>query len=68
MKSNQVKEGVERAPHRSLLKACGYTDSEIKRPLIGIANSANTVIPGHVHLNTLATLPRPAYTWPAAPR
>lgn len=53
MKSNQVKEGIERAPHRSLLKACGYTDSEIKRPLIGIANSANTVIPGHVHLNTL---------------
>ncbi len=54
MKSHQVKQGVERAPHRALLKACGYTDSEIQRPLIGIANSANTVIPGHVHLNTLA--------------
>jgi dihydroxy-acid dehydratase len=54
MKSHQVKKGVERAPHRALLKACGYTDSEIQRPLIGIANSANTVIPGHVHLNTLA--------------
>jgi dihydroxy-acid dehydratase len=37
-----------------LLKACGYTQDEIDRPLIGIANSANTVIPGHVHLNTLS--------------
>ncbi|KJS29323.1 MAG: dihydroxy-acid dehydratase [Desulfatitalea sp. BRH_c12] len=54
MKSNQVKQGVERAPHRALLKACGYSDAEIRRPLIGIANSANTIIPGHVHLNTLA--------------
>lgn len=54
MKSDQVKQGIERAPHRSLLKACGYTDNEIRRPLIGVANSANTVIPGHVHLDTLA--------------
>jgi len=54
MKSDQVKKGVERAPHRALLKSCGYTTDEINRPLIGIANSANTVIPGHVHLNTLA--------------
>ncbi len=54
MKSDQVKQGVERAPHRALLKSCGYTQSEIDRPLIGIANSANTIIPGHVHLNTLA--------------
>ena len=54
MKSDQVKKGVERAPHRALLKSCGYTQEEIDRPLIGIANSANTIIPGHVHLNTLA--------------
>ncbi len=54
MKSDQVKKGIERAPHRALLKSCGYTQDEINRPLIGIANSANTVIPGHVHLNTLA--------------
>jgi dihydroxy-acid dehydratase len=54
MKSNQVKIGVERAPHRALLKSCGYSQEEIDRPLIGIANSANTIIPGHVHLNTLA--------------
>ncbi|MEJ2040391.1 MAG: dihydroxy-acid dehydratase, partial [Desulfosarcinaceae bacterium] len=53
MQSDNVKKGVERAPHRSLLKACGYTQTEIDRPLVGIANAANTVIPGHVHLNTL---------------
>lgn len=53
MKSTSVKQGIERAPHRALLKACGFTDSEIQKPLIGIANSANAVIPGHVHLNTI---------------
>ena len=54
MKSDNAKKGIERAPHRSLFKAMGYTDSEIKRPLIGIANSANSVIPGHVHLDKIA--------------
>jgi dihydroxy-acid dehydratase len=54
MKSDLVKKGVERAPHRALLKACGYGDEEIERPLIGIANSVNSIIPGHVHLDTLA--------------
>jgi len=53
MKSDSVKKGVERAPHRSLFKAIGYTDAEIKRPLIGIANSANQIIPGHSHLNQI---------------
>jgi dihydroxy-acid dehydratase len=53
MKSDKVKTGIERAPHRSLFKAIGYTDVEIQRPLIGIANAVNTVIPGHVHLGTL---------------
>ncbi|MDJ0722892.1 MAG: dihydroxy-acid dehydratase [Desulfobacterales bacterium] len=54
MKSDQVKAGIERAPHRALFKAIGYTDQEIKRPLIGIANAANQVIPGHAHLDTVA--------------
>ena len=54
MKSDAAKKGVERAPHRALFKAIGYTDEEIKRPLIGIANAVNTAIPGHVHLDTLA--------------
>ncbi|MBW2671214.1 MAG: dihydroxy-acid dehydratase [Deltaproteobacteria bacterium] len=53
MKSDLIKKGVERAPHRSLFKAMGYTDAEIQRPLIGIANSVNAVIPGHVHLDKI---------------
>ncbi len=53
MHSDIMKKGVERAPHRSLLKAIGYTDREISNPIIGIANSANSIIPGHVHLNTI---------------
>ncbi len=50
MRSDQMKKGLERAPHRSLLKALSYTDEEISRPMIGIANSFNEVIPGHRHL------------------
>ncbi|MBW2259065.1 MAG: dihydroxy-acid dehydratase [Deltaproteobacteria bacterium] len=53
MKSDSVKSGIERAPHRSLFKAMGYTDEELRRPLIGIANSANDIIPGHVELNRI---------------
>ena len=53
MKSDLAKKGVERAPHRSLFKAIGYTDDEIKRPLIGIANSANAIIPGHINLDKI---------------
>ncbi|PIP40879.1 MAG: dihydroxy-acid dehydratase [Desulfobacterales bacterium CG23_combo_of_CG06-09_8_20_14_all_51_8] len=53
MKSDSAKKGVERAPHRSLFKAIGYTDEEIRRPLIGIANSVNTAIPGHVYLDKI---------------
>jgi dihydroxy-acid dehydratase len=53
MISDRVKKGIERAPHRSLFKACGYSEAEIDRPLIGIANAVNTIIPGHVHLSTI---------------
>lgn len=54
MRSDMMKSGCERAPQRSLLKACGLTDSQIKRPIIGIVNSFNEVIPGHVHLGQIA--------------
>ena len=53
MKSDAVKKGIERAPHRSLFKAMGYTDEEISRPLIGIANSKSEIIPGHTHLDKI---------------
>ena len=54
MRSDQMKKGLERAPHRSLFKAMGYTDDELARPIIGVANSFNEVIPGHIHLRELA--------------
>ncbi|MFB3886109.1 MAG: dihydroxy-acid dehydratase [Thermodesulfobacteriota bacterium] len=54
MRSDEMKKGVERAPHRSLFKALGLTDEEIERPMIGIANSANEVIPGHAHLHQIS--------------
>ena len=51
IKSDDIKMGIEKAPHRSLLKAIGLTNEEIKRPLIGIVNSFNEIVPGHIHLN-----------------
>jgi dihydroxy-acid dehydratase len=53
MRSDQVKKGINRAPHRSLFKAMGYTDEEISRPLVGIVNSQNDIVPGHIHLDTI---------------
>ncbi|MBI5583176.1 MAG: dihydroxy-acid dehydratase [Deltaproteobacteria bacterium] len=53
MRSDAMKKGMEKSPHRSLFKAMGYTDQEIARPLVGIANSANEIIPGHVHLDRI---------------
>ena len=53
MRSDLMKKGLERAPHRSLYKAMGYTDEELSRPMIGVVNSANEIIPGHVHLDTI---------------
>ena len=54
MKSEQVKKGLEKAPHRSLFKALGLTDEEMKRPLIGIVNSKNDIVPGHMNLDKIA--------------
>ena len=54
MLSNRMKKGVERAPHRSLLKGMGYTDEELDRPIIGVVNSKNESIPGHMHLDNIA--------------
>jgi len=53
MRSDLMKKGLERAPHRSLFKAMGYTDEEIARPIIGVVNSANEIIPGHIHLDLI---------------
>ena len=54
MRSDMAKNGLEKAPHRSLFKALGLTDEELNRPLVGIVNSANEIVPGHLHLNQVA--------------
>ncbi|SHI45008.1 dihydroxy-acid dehydratase [Clostridium cavendishii DSM 21758] len=53
MKSDLIKNGVDRAPHRSLLKAAGFSDEELKRPLIGVVSSQNDIIPGHINLDKI---------------
>jgi dihydroxy-acid dehydratase len=53
LRSDIMKAGLGRAPSRALLKAMGLTDEEIGRPLIGIANSANELVPGHIHLDRI---------------
>jgi dihydroxy-acid dehydratase len=54
MRSDMVKKGFQRTPHRALLHACGVSDSDMNKPFIGVANSFCEVVPGHVHLNKVA--------------
>ena len=54
MRSDSIKKGLARAPHRSLLKADGLTDEELDRPLVAVISSQNEIIPGHIHLQTIA--------------
>ena len=54
MTSDRMKQGLARAPHRSLLKGMGYTNEELARPLIGVVNAKNESIPGHIHLDKIA--------------
>jgi len=60
MRSDTVKKGFERAPHRGLLHACGLGDGDIDKPFIGIANSFCEIVPGHVHLNEVGRLVKEA--------
>jgi len=53
VRSNDVKAGVEHAPHRALLKSLGLDNDDLAKPFIGVANSYNTIVPGHIHLRTL---------------
>ena len=60
MTSDQIKKGKERAPHRSLLFACGMKRSDMKKPFIGICNSYENFVPGHCHLNYVGQIIREA--------
>ena len=55
MRSDMIKKGVEKTPHRALLKALGLTDKDISKPFIGVANSYTNIVPGHIHLNQIAS-------------
>ena len=54
MRSKKMTHGLEKAPHRSLLHALGLTREELARPLVGVVNAANEVVPGHIHLDDIA--------------
>ncbi len=60
MRSDEIKKGFERAPHRSLLRACGLTEKDFDKPFIGIANSYIDIIPGHVHLKEFGEIVKEA--------
>jgi dihydroxy-acid dehydratase len=60
VRSDTIKKGFERAPHRSLLRACGVAESDFSKPFIGICNSAVDIIPGHVHLGELGRIAKEA--------
>ena len=51
MISDQVTRGVDRAPHRSLFYAAGFSDEELQKPLIGVVCAQSDIIPGHTHLS-----------------
>jgi dihydroxy-acid dehydratase len=53
LRSDEVKTGIPHAPHRALLKSLGLDNEDIAKPFIGIANSYNNIVPGHIHLRTL---------------
>ncbi|RLC04856.1 MAG: dihydroxy-acid dehydratase, partial [Deltaproteobacteria bacterium] len=54
MRSDQIKKGWERAPHRSLLRAAGIDAKDFHKPFIAVCNSYTQIIPGHTHLNKVA--------------
>jgi dihydroxy-acid dehydratase len=54
MRSDGVKKGIERAPHRSLLRAVGICRDDFSKPFIGVVNSFNEIVPGHIHLRSIA--------------
>ena len=53
MRSDAVKKGMQQAPHRSLFHALGFTEEEMKKPLIGVVSSYNEIVPGHMNLDKI---------------
>lgn len=55
MRSDVVKKGIGRAPHRALLRAVGCSSADWNKPFIGVINSFNDIVPGHIHLQSIAS-------------
>ena len=53
MKSDNVKKGMQQAPHRSLFNALGFTEEEMNKPMVGIVSSYNEIVPGHMNLDKI---------------
>ena len=53
MKSDNVKKGMQQAPHRSLFNALGFTEEEMQKPMVGIVSSYNEIVPGHMNLDKI---------------
>src|SRR4030065_764051 len=58
LRSSEVKEGLERAPHRAPLKALGVSDQDLKKPFVAVVNSFSSLVPGHINLNQIAAAVR----------
>ena len=68
MKSDNVKSGMQQAPHRSLFNALGMTQEEMKKPLVGIVSSYNEIVPGHMNLTRLSMQLNLVLPWQAVHR
>ena len=68
MRSDLMKKGIERIPHRALFYALGLTDEELNGPIIGVVNAQNEVIPGHMHLDTIAEAVKAGIRMAGAPQ
>ena len=53
MKSDNVRKGIQQAPHRSLFNALGFTEEEMQKPMVGIVSSYNEIVPGHMNLDKI---------------
>ena len=61
MRSDNVKSGMQQAPHRSLFNALGFTEEEMKKPMVGIVSSYNEIVPGHMNLDKIVPKTGPCH-------
>lgn len=66
MRSDLMKSGVDRIPHRALFRALGLTDEELSRPIIGVVSAKNEIIPGHMHLDKISEAVKAGTVWQVA--